>query len=174
MISPFEERLLETLFPDFVAWSADCIASYVMHRRDGNPPIFFKKLSDDVLDYALTHEKDFSVFSVKTDGSVDDVTEAWTRVFDKHKTTRGAVDALLARWAQHVPENVATMEVKAEGVTLGYFSKPSLEMLRCVDRVRDVSRLSVLVIHTTGVVKDVTTEWRPFFNDYIKLRFKDM
>ena len=169
MISPFEERLLETLFPDFVAWSPDSIASYVMHRGS-HQPLFFKKLTDEVLDYALAHEKEYSVFSVKTDGGVDDVTEAWTRVFEKHRVTRSAVDALLAAWARRVPENVATMEVKADGVTLGYFPKPSLDMLRCVDRARDVNRLTVLVIHTTGVVKDMTVEWKDFFNEYVALR----
>jgi hypothetical protein len=173
MITAFEERLLETLFPEYGAWSSYSIASYVMHR--GNlQPLFFRELTDDVLDYALANEKNYSVFSVKTDGSVDDVTEAWSRVFEKHKSTRGAIDTLLKDFERKLPENVATMEVKAGDLTLGYYPKPTLHMLRCVDRVRDLNRLSVLVIHTNGVVKDMTSEVIQFFKEYSRLRLKGM
>lgn len=170
MSLPFEELLIEKLFPDILAWSYhDSVASYVMHRGS-QKPLFFRKLNDEVLEYALAHEKEYSVFSVKTDGGVDDVTEAWTRVFEKHKVARGAIDDLLAAWTRRLPNDVATMEVKTDGMTLGYFPKPSMAMLRCVDLARDVNRLTVLVIHTTGVVEDATAEWQPFFKDYVALR----
>lgn len=154
-----------------LAWSTDSVASYVLHRHDGQNPFFFKKMTDDVLEYALTHEKKFQVYSVRTDGGVDDVTEAWVRVFEKHRTTRGAIDQLLARWSQELPGDIATMELKVDGVTLGYFPKPTIEMLR---RVRDSSRMNLLVIRTNGVVEDMTAEWRHYFTEYSALRFKDM
>lgn len=172
MITAFEQRLLETIFPEYSSWSSvDSLASYVMHRGT-QQPIFFRELTDDILEYALSHEKEYSVFAVQTNGNVDDVTEAWARVFEKHKSTLGAIDTLLEDFAKKLPNNIATMEIKGDGITLGYFPKPSREMLRCVDQVRDASRLTVLVIQTNGVVKDMTSDVIQYFKDYVKLRVK--
>lgn len=173
-MTPFEERLLETLFPDFVAWSTESVATYVLFIRDGNPPVFFKKMTDDILEVALRHASDLAVYAVKTDGNVDDVTEAWKRVFDKHKTTRRALDELVIKWGEKVSSDVATYEVKEDRATLGYFSFPSLDILRRADRVRDIRRLSVLAIAKNGTILDVSQEWRPMFEEYIAIRSKNV
>jgi hypothetical protein len=173
MMTPFEEHLLSTLFPDILAWQSDSVASYVLHRHN-DTPIFFRKLTDDVLEYGLAHGHDVKIYSVKTDGTVTDVTDGWLRVFEKHKTTKASIDTLLASWTSALPNDIATMELKVDGVTVGYYPKPTIETLRAVERVRDVTRLTILVIHTSGVVKDMTTQWHSYFTEYMKLRFKEM
>jgi len=170
MMTPFEEKLIESLFPDFVAWSNECIATYMLHRRDGNNPLFFKKMTDEILDVALAHVDDLAVYAIKTDGAVDDVTDAWKRVFQKHQSARTAVDELLVKWVNKVPNHVATYELKLDSTTLGYFPKPSHEILRRIDRVRDVRRLTVLAIHKSGTIEDVTSFWMPMFDEYKSLR----
>lgn len=169
-MTPFEEKLLESLFPDFVAWSGDCIATYMLHRRDGNNPIFFKKMTDEILDVALEHFRDLAVYAIKTDGNVDDVTDAWKRVFEKHQSARTAIDDLLAKWVGKVPSHIATYELKLDSSTVGYFPKPSHDILRRIDRVRDVRRLTVLGIHKSGTIEDVTAFWMPMFEEYMALR----
>jgi hypothetical protein len=172
-MNPFEERLLETLFPDFLAWSNDFIATYMMHIPTLGKPIFFKKMTDDILDTAVNHEAFLTIYAIKTDGSVDDVTDAWRRVFDKQKSARKAVDELLEKWkAQVSSDDVATFEVKSDGVTLGYFPHPSPDILKTVERLRDLRRLTVLAIHKAGTIEDVTSTWKPMFEEYISIRFK--
>lgn len=171
-MNPFEERLLETLFPDFVAWSNDFIATYVLHIPAQRKPVFFKKMTDEILEMAANHDEFITIYAVKTDGSVDDVTEAWRRVLDKQKVARKAVDDLLAKWKARVPTEVATFELKSDGVTLGYFPHPSVDILRSVERVRDLRRLTILAIHKSGTIEDVTATWKPMFEEYIGVRYK--
>ena len=171
-MSPFEERLLETLFTDFIPWSNECIATYMIHIPDQKMPIFFKKMSDDILEHAINHLEDVTVFAIKTDGSVDDVTRAWQRVFDKQRSTKKLVDDLVKQWIPKVPETVATFEVKSDGVTLGYFPYPTQEILKSVGGLRSLRTLTILAIHKTGTIEDVTAIWKPLFTEYVGIFHK--
>lgn len=179
-MTPFEEHLLQTIFPDLLAWTSECIATYVLHIPSSTPastqskPIFFKKMTDDLLETAMQHAQTLSVYAVKTDGSVDDVTEGWKRVFQKHQSARSAVDTLLNTWKTKVPSHIATYELKADGTTMCYFPSPNHEVLRRIDRARDLRRLTVLAIHKSGTIEDVTAFWMPMFDEYVAIRSKEL
>jgi hypothetical protein len=172
-MTPFEEHLLQTFYPELLAWTTECVATYVLHTP-AQKPIFFKKMTDEILEHAMQHAQSIAVYAVKTDGSVDDVTEGWTRVFEKHKSARSAVDTLLATWKAKVPAHIATYELKTDGTTMCYFPSPNHDVLRRIDRVRDIRRLTVLAIHKSGTIEDMTTFWMPLFEEYVAIRSKEL
>lgn len=169
-MTPFEESLFETLFPNFIAFTNDYVATYVLHMP-GREPVFFKKLSE--LEIQTSQVDDIVVYAVKTDGSVENVTRVWKKVFEKQRTAQTAIENLVKKWDDMVPIDVATYELKHDSTTLGYFPRPSVSILRQVDRVRDTRRLTVLAIHKTGEIEDVTKHWKPMFDEYISLRMKN-
>lgn len=172
-MTPFEEHLLQSLFPDLLAWTTECIATYVLHTP-ATKPVFFKKMTDNILETAVQHAQTLAVYAVKTDGSVDDVTDSWRRVFEKHKSTRSAVDALLTAWKSKVPPHIATYELKADAATACYFPSPTHDVLRHIDRARDLRRLTVLAIHKSGAIEDATAFWMPMFDEYVSIRSKEL
>lgn len=166
-MNSFEERLIDALFPEVFMWSNDYIATYVLHIPSHPSPVFFKKMTSDIFELAMAHEDTLSVYAVKNDGAIENVTEAWCRVFDKQKSARASIEELLVRWKEAVPNTIATFEVKLDNVTVGYFREPTLDILKTVSRLRG---LSILAIHKTGAVEDVTTAWKPMFEEYLNVR----
>ena len=169
MITPFEERLLTTLFPDVIANSPNNIATHVLHRHNDSP-IFFKEVTDDVSKYILAHENDFTVYSVHADGKVCDTTEGWTRAFQKVKSSQNGIDQVLLDWNAELPSDLAVIELKLlDGSTIGYYPTPTMAMLKRTDMYR-TTNLCIMAIHANGVVKNMTEKWIHYICEYKKLK----
>lgn len=51
---------------------------------------------------------------------------------------------------------------------------PTHDVLRHIDRARDLRRLTVLAIHKSGAIEDATAFWMPMFDEYVSIRSKEL